>query len=226
MAVAGCQAGHGLDTCCCQIPGRRILCQSGSTGHQVGISNIQCGGGWQDLATNTGQSCSLTNGWHFQHNMNAGQVPIFRTGRWHWSAWSLSLSWLWSLILQRRHQNVCAQISLFKVALNHCSSALISCFMCTDINCLRAVMSLVRRQWCHWFMCTDVMGTCAVTSLVHVYCCHWIRGQYWEAIGPMELAVGSWKCPPPGTCTGTDTPGDIKPGVTQSSQSKSHLIII
>ena len=56
-----------------------------------------------------------------------------------------------------------------------------------------------------------------------MYCCHWIRGQYWEAIGPMALAEGSWKCPPPGTCTGTDTPGEIRPVVKQSPEETLTL---
>ena len=43
----------------------------------------------------------------------------------------------------------------------------------------------------------------------------YMRAQYCElAMEPMALmlALGSWPSPvPPGTCTGTETPGDIRP---------------
>ena len=40
-----------------------------------------------------------------------------------------------------------------------------------------------------------------------------MRGQYCDVIGamPAMLTVGLPRCPPPGTCTGMETPGEISP---------------
>ena len=39
-----------------------------------------------------------------------------------------------------------------------------------------------------------------------------MRGQYCDVMEPMVvILLGSCRPPPPGTCTGTDTPGEINP---------------
>ncbi len=55
-----------------------------------------------------------------------------------------------------------------------------------------------------------------------------MRGQYCDVIEPMEAMWAEGSCPgtPPGTCTGTDTPGEIKPATQNENTAVSNVMCV